>query len=104
MLRAVVGAVAALAAATSAGIAQNISSQFAGKTVRIVVGYPSGSGFDFYARVVARHMGTHIPGRPTVIVQNMPGAGGLTSVAYMANVAPKDGLTLALINPLSTQQ
>ena len=104
MLRTLVGAVAVLAAGMSAGLAQNLSSHFAGKTARIIVGYPSGSGFDFYARVVSRHMGTHIPGRPTVIVQNMPGAGGLTSVAYMANVAPKDGLTLALINPVNSTE
>lgn len=104
MLRFVLGAVFALVAGAYPGYAQNMSSHFAGKTVRIVVGYPSGSGFDFYARVVARHMGRHIPGEPAVIVQNMPGAGGLTSVAYMANVAPKDGLTLALINPVNSTE
>ncbi|MFN3891086.1 MAG: Bug family tripartite tricarboxylate transporter substrate binding protein [Beijerinckiaceae bacterium] len=92
-------------AAASPSLAQdNLAPHYAGKTVRIVVGYPSGSGFDVYARAVARHMGKHIPGKPAVIVQNMPGAGGLTSVAYMANVAPRDGLTLALINPVNSTE
>ena len=92
------------AAVAPASAQDKLSSLYAGKTVRIVVGYPSGSGFDVYARSVARHMGKHIPGNPAVIVQNMPGAGGLTSVAYMANVAPRDGLTLALINPVNSTE
>jgi tripartite-type tricarboxylate transporter receptor subunit TctC len=93
-----------LAGAAPANAQDKMAAHYAGKTVRIVVGYPSGSGFDVYARAVARHMGKHIPGKPSVIVQNMPGAGGLTSVAYMANVAPKDGLTLALINPVNSTE
>ena len=89
----------------SSALAQDrASAQFAGKTVRIIVGYPSGSGFDAYAKIVSRHMGKHLPGQPTVIVQNMPGAGGLTSVAYMANVASRDGLTMALINPVNSTE
>jgi tripartite-type tricarboxylate transporter receptor subunit TctC len=75
---------------------------FHGKVLKIVVGYPSGSGFDTYARAVSRHIGKHLPGEPTVVVQNMPGAGGLTSVAYMAQVAQPDGLTVALINPVNS--
>jgi tripartite-type tricarboxylate transporter receptor subunit TctC len=102
--RAAVVSICLLAACGSASAQDKMASHFAGKTVRIVVGYPSGSGFDVYARSVARHMGKHIPGSPTVIVQNMPGAGGLTSVAYMANVAPRDGLTLALINPVNSTE
>ena len=69
------------------------------KTLRIVTGYPPGSTFDRYARSLGRHMGNHIAGKPGIIVQNMPGGGGLNAVAYVANVAPKDGLTLALSNP-----
>ncbi len=92
------------AAAAPAFAQDKLASHYAGKTVRIVVGYPSGSGFDVYARTVSRYMGKHIPGKPNVIVQNMPGAGGLTSVAYMANVAPRDGLTLALINPVNSTE
>ncbi len=75
---------------------------FASKTLKIVVGYPPGSTFDLYARALGRHMGRHISGQPTVIVQNMPGAGGLNAVRFVASVAVKDGLTLALSNPQST--
>lgn len=74
-------------------------SFFAGKTIRVLVGYPPGSTFDNYARLAVRHMGRHVPGNPTMIVQNMPGAGGLTATSIAANVAAADGLTLALINP-----
>jgi tripartite-type tricarboxylate transporter receptor subunit TctC len=77
---------------------------FAGKTIRILVGYPPGSTFDNYARLATRHIGRHIPGNPTVIVQNMPGAGGLTATANAANVAAPDGLTLALINPVNAME
>ncbi len=75
---------------------------FANKTLKIVVGYPPGSTFDLYARALSRHMGRHLAGHPTVIVQNMPGAGGLNAVKFVAGAAVKDGLTLALSNPQST--
>jgi tripartite-type tricarboxylate transporter receptor subunit TctC len=77
---------------------------FAGKTIRVLVGYPPGSTFDNYARLATRHMGRHIPGNPTMIVQNMPGAGGLTATSNAANVAAPDGLTLALINPVNAME
>ena len=70
-------------------------SFFAGKTVRIVVGLAPGGGFDTYARLVARHLGKHIPGNPTVIVENMTGAGGLISANHLYRVAKPDGLSLA---------
>src|SRR4051812_40993289 len=57
-------------------------SFYKGKTVTIVVGYSAGGGYDQYARLMARHLGKHIPGNPTVIVQNMPGAASMTSVRY----------------------
>ena len=61
---------------------------YRGKTVTIVVGYSAGGGYDQYARLVARHLGRHIPGKPNVIVQNMPGAASMTSVRYLdANAA-----------------
>jgi tripartite-type tricarboxylate transporter receptor subunit TctC len=75
-----------------------------GKTIRLVVGYPPASTFDTYARAVARYMPQHIPGGPTLIVQNMPGAGSLTATAYMANVAPRDGTVIAMINPVNTTE
>jgi len=68
------------------------------KTVSIVVGSGAGGGFDTTARLVARHVGRHIPGTPTVIVQNMPGGGGLIAANYMFNAAPKDGTVIGLFH------
>ncbi len=64
---------------------------YKGKTVTVVIGYPVGGGYDLYARALARHIGTHIPGKPLVVVQNMPGAASLTATNYLFNVAPRDG-------------
>jgi tripartite-type tricarboxylate transporter receptor subunit TctC len=61
------------------------------RNVTLVIGYGPGGGYDFYGRFVARYMPEHIPGRPNIIVQNMPGAGSLTAVNYLFNTAPKDG-------------
>ena len=67
---------------------------YKGKTVRIVVGFTAGGGFDTYSRVIARHMVRHIPGNPTMIVENMPGAGSLISANYLYKIARPDGLTI----------
>lgn len=67
---------------------------YKGKTIRIVVGAAAGGGFDTYARVIARHMGRHIPGNPTIIVENMPGAGSLISANHTYKLAKPDGLTI----------
>jgi tripartite-type tricarboxylate transporter receptor subunit TctC len=77
---------------------------FAGKTLRLVVGYPPASTFDTYARALARFMPQHIPGKPNLIVQNMPGAGSLTATAHIFNVAPRDGTVFAMINPVNTTE
>jgi tripartite-type tricarboxylate transporter receptor subunit TctC len=69
-----------------------------GKTVSIIVGSGAGGGFDTTARLVARHIGRHIPGAPTVIVVNMPGGGGLIAANYLFNVAPKDGTVIGLFH------
>src|SRR5262245_32203343 len=68
---------------------------YTGKTVRIIVGYAPGGGYDIYARTLARHMQRHIPGNPSLVVQNMPGAGSLRSANFIYNVAPKDGTAMA---------
>jgi tripartite-type tricarboxylate transporter receptor subunit TctC len=68
------------------------------KTVRMVVGYAPGGGYDFYARLIARHMGKHIPGNPTFIVDNMPGAGSLVSANHLYKIAKPDGLTIGHFN------
>jgi tripartite-type tricarboxylate transporter receptor subunit TctC len=91
-MRFVVAILAALGAATAG--AQN----FAGKTVTIVVGYKAGGGYDATARLLARHLPKHIPGKPTVIVQNMPGANSIIAANHMYNVAKPDGLTIGTFN------
>lgn len=67
---------------------------YKGKTVHIIVGFSPGGGFDTYARIIARHMGKHIPGGPTIIVENMPGAGSLIAANHGYNTAKPDGLTI----------
>jgi len=64
---------------------------YRGKTVQLIVGFSPGGGYDLYARTLARHIGKHLPGNPSVNVQNMPGAGSLKAANYLYNVAPKDG-------------
>jgi len=79
--------------------AQDAAAFYRGKTVRIVVGFSAGGGYDVYARVLARHIGRHIPGNPTVVVQNMPGAASLKSVQYLTTGAPADGTLITTFNP-----
>ncbi|MGE3245884.1 MAG: Bug family tripartite tricarboxylate transporter substrate binding protein [Beijerinckiaceae bacterium] len=86
---------ALLACATAQ--AQTPEEFYKGKTVTMVVGAGTGGGYDTIARVVVRHLAGHIPGKPTVIVQNMPGAGGLRAPNYLYSVAEKTGLTIGLI-------
>ncbi len=68
-----------------------VADFYRGKQINVVVGSSAGGGYDLYGRLVARHIGKYIPGAPNVVVQNMPGASGNTSAAYVANVAAKDG-------------
>lgn len=75
------------------------SNYFQGKTVRVVVGSSAGGGYDLWARLMAQHIGKHIPGNPVVVVQNMPGAGGAVAANYLYGVAKPDGLTLGAFNP-----
>lgn len=74
----------------------NASAQdfYNNKTLRIVVGFSPGGGMDIYARAIGRHLGKNIPGKPTVIVDNMPGAGSLIAANYLYNQAKPDGLTI----------
>src|SRR5436190_1462007 len=72
---------------------------YQGKTLRIIVGSASGGGYDLWARLLAQHIGKHIPGHPTVIVQNLPGAGGLIAGNFIYGQAKPDGLTLGAFNP-----
>jgi tripartite-type tricarboxylate transporter receptor subunit TctC len=86
-------------AAMVPGAAQDPAAFYRGKTVRIVVGFSSGGGYDVYARVLARHIGRYMPGNPTVVVQNMPGAASLKSVQFLTTGAPADGTLITTFNP-----
>jgi tripartite-type tricarboxylate transporter receptor subunit TctC len=74
------------------------AQSFAGKTVTIIVGYKPGGGYDATARLLARHLPKHLPGRPAVIVQNMPGANSVIAANHVYNVAKPDGLTIGTFN------
>jgi tripartite-type tricarboxylate transporter receptor subunit TctC len=71
---------------------------FSGKTITIIVGYKPGGGYDGTARMLARHLPQHVPGKPTVIVQNMPGGNSIIAANHMYNVAKPDGLTIGTFN------
>ena len=92
-------ALAALIAAATGAPRAEAQDDFKGKTITIHVGYGSGGGFDLFARFAARHIGRHIPGEPTVVVQNMPGAGSIRAANFVFNAAPKDGTALGLVTP-----
>jgi tripartite-type tricarboxylate transporter receptor subunit TctC len=73
-------------------------SFYEGKTLRLIVGFAPGGGFDTYARLISRHLGRHIPGNPTIVVDNMTGAGSLISANHLYRVAKPDGLTIGHFN------
>jgi tripartite-type tricarboxylate transporter receptor subunit TctC len=75
--------------------AAEVADFYKGRTVSIVVGHETGTGYDIYGRTLARHLGRHIPGTPNVAVQNMVGASGLAATNWLYNIAPKDGTVLA---------
>src|SRR5262245_15550295 len=89
-------AVAALAALTAPAAAQ--APSLAGKNVQMIIGFGPGGADDVWGRVVARHIGKHLPGMPTVVPQNMPGAGSLNAANHIYNVAPKDGTAMGNIS------
>lgn len=73
---------------------QSTEEFYKGKSVNIIVGYGAGGGYDIYARLLSRHMGKHLPGQPSFVVQNMPGAASLRAANHLYNTAPKDGTTI----------
>jgi tripartite-type tricarboxylate transporter receptor subunit TctC len=94
----VCGALGLLAAAGAtlqgtmmARAADPIADFYSGKNLQLAIGYAPGGGYDIYARALARHMARHIPGNPSITVQNMPGAGSIKAANYLYNIAPKDG-------------
>jgi tripartite-type tricarboxylate transporter receptor subunit TctC len=98
------GAIARLSAAAlvllaaSAGLrADPVADFYRGKTIRMLVGYGPGGGYDLYARLVAEFLPRHLPGTPQIVVENMPGAGSISAAKYMAEVAPRDGTVLGSV-------
>lgn len=82
-----------------------VADFYRGKTVRIVVGFSAGGGFDAYSRVIARHLGKYIPGEPTIVVDNMAGAGSILAANHVFNAGPKDGTMIGNISgPIILEQ
>jgi tripartite-type tricarboxylate transporter receptor subunit TctC len=93
-----------LLAAGQAGHAQPVEEFYRGKTVRFVVGSNTGGSYDTYSRLLAQFMGRHIPGNPTLIVENLPGASGTKSAQYIGEIAPKDGTVIGMFNQSMPQR
>jgi tripartite-type tricarboxylate transporter receptor subunit TctC len=81
---------------------EDVSAFYTGKTINVMVGFGPGGGYDLYARLLSRFLGAHIPGHPTVIVQNMEGAGGVRAANHVYAAAPKDGTVIAGVNQGAT--
>src|SRR5262249_38180572 len=93
---AVLAAFTAAAATFQPAKAQS-AEPFAGKTVTLIIGFGTGGGYDLWGRTVARHIGKHLPGKPTVVPQNMPGAGSYVAASHIYAAAPKDGTVFGII-------
>ncbi|MGE5538716.1 MAG: Bug family tripartite tricarboxylate transporter substrate binding protein [Gemmatimonas sp.] len=87
-------ALAAVCAVISIALPSRAEDFYAGKTLIITVSSDTGGGYDTYSRLLSRHIADHIPGKPTIVVQNMPGGGGLRAAQHLSEIAPKDGTTL----------
>jgi tripartite-type tricarboxylate transporter receptor subunit TctC len=86
-------------ASTSAHAQESVADFYRGKTVNMIIASAPGGGYDTYGRIVARHIGKYIPGQPTVVPQNLPGAGGTTAATHVYKIAPKDGTFIGAIHP-----
>jgi len=92
---AITGGLIALSLSVQNGRADSLEDFYKGKTVNLMIGYSVGGGYDLYGRLLARHLGKHIPGHPGVVPQNMTGAGSLRAAQFIYSVAPKDGTAIA---------
>jgi tripartite-type tricarboxylate transporter receptor subunit TctC len=99
----IAAALCAPACSATAGTAQPPGT-FEGKTIRLVVAFSAGGVYDLHARVMADFLGRHLPGTPTVLIENMPGAGGLVASGYLARQVRPDGLTLGMLSPATVVQ
>jgi len=89
----------AAASAADRAHAQSVEQFYQGKTITIIIGYPPAGANDVYARLVAHHLGRHLPGNPSIVARNMPGAGSLLAANHIFNVAPRDGTILGVLVP-----
>jgi tripartite-type tricarboxylate transporter receptor subunit TctC len=89
------GAVLLVVASAAIVLAQGASDFYRGRSINLYIGYSPGGAYDLYARVIGRHIGAHIPGNPTLVPQNMEGAGSLRLANYLYRVAPQDGTAIA---------
>ena len=87
-----------VAAAGTPSAADSIADFYSGKRMQMIIRDTAGSGYDLYARLLARHIVRHIPGNPTIVSVNMPGGGGIVAANYVANVAPRDGSILSMVS------
>jgi tripartite-type tricarboxylate transporter receptor subunit TctC len=87
---------------SASAVGQTADKFYEGKTIRIIVALGTGGDYDNYARIAGRYLGKYIPGHPTIVVQNMPGAGGLLAANHLANVAPKDGTVIGALHANTT--
>jgi tripartite-type tricarboxylate transporter receptor subunit TctC len=93
------GLIALAAALTLAATSALAADYYAGKSIDLLIGAPPGGGYDIYARALARHYGRHIPGQPSIVAKNMPGAGSARAAGFLSTAAPKDGTAVAAIMP-----
>jgi tripartite-type tricarboxylate transporter receptor subunit TctC len=91
-------AIAIFSGLTAPALADDVADFYRGRNVSMVIGYTAGGGYDLYARLLARHMHKHIPGNPTIVPQNMPGAGSLKAANFLYSLAPKDGATIGTVS------
>jgi len=95
---------AALCGINAAARADSVEEFYKGRQLKLVIGSNSGGAYDAYGRLLALHLGRHIPGQPMIVVSNMPGASGTQAATYLQQIAPKDGSTLGLLNQSIAQR
>ncbi len=99
--RIIVGGIAALSVVSMTMVsapakADAVADYYKGKAISLFIGFGAGGGYDTYARIFSRHFGKHVPGNPTIVPKNMPGAGGLKAANFLANAAPQDGSSIGM--------
>jgi tripartite-type tricarboxylate transporter receptor subunit TctC len=92
------GVIAGLAAAALPAGAQSVEEFYKGKQIEVIIGTTPGGSYDVWARLLGRHMGKHLPGNPTFVARNMPGAGTMTAANHIFNNAPRDGTVLGFVS------